>query len=59
MKNDEIKNINNKMKMIQKKSNIKMAESNYQIQQEKNKYADLEKKIEKIKETHQGELKKF
>ena len=33
MKNDEIKSINNKMKMLEKKSNIKIAESTYQIQQ--------------------------
>ena len=41
MKNDEIKNLANKMKMIEKKSNIKIAESNYQVQQEKNKVLDL------------------
>lgn len=29
------------MKMLEKKSNIKIAESTYQIQQEKNKYSDL------------------
>lgn len=59
MKNDEIKSINNKMKMMEKKSNIKIAENSYQIQQQKNKYADLEKKIEKIKQGQQGELKKY
>ena len=41
MKNDEIKSINNKMKMMQKKSNIKIAQNSYQIQQQKNKYTDL------------------
>lgn len=35
--------------MLQKKSNIKIAESTYQIQQEKNKFSDLEKKMEKLK----------
>jgi hypothetical protein len=53
MKNDEIKSISNKMKMTEKKSNIKIAESNYQIQQEKNKVLDLEKKMNKLKENCQ------
>ena len=52
MKDDEIKSLNNKMKMIEKKSNIKIAESNYQIQQGKNKISDMEKKLEKVKESH-------
>ena len=41
MKNDEVKSLTNKIKMIEKKSNIKIAESNYQVQQEKNKIVDL------------------
>lgn len=49
MKNDEIKSITNKMKMLEKKSNIKIAESAYQIQQQKNKFSDLEKKMQKLK----------
>lgn len=49
MKNDDITSLTNKMKMLEKKNTIKIAETNYQIQQEKNKYADLQKKLEKAK----------
>ncbi len=35
--------------MIDKRTNIKIAESNYQLQQEKTKISDLEKKILKFK----------
>lgn len=49
MKNDEIRSINIKMKTLEKKSEIQVKENNYRIQQERNKYMDLEKKMEKLK----------
>ena len=58
MKEDEIKSLANKMKMVEKKSNIKIAESNYQIQQEKNKIVDMEKKMDKLKEINTAEASK-
>ena len=58
MKEDEIKSLTNKMKMVEKKSNIKIAESNYQIQQEKNKIVDMEKKMDKLRETNAVEASK-
>lgn len=54
MKNDDINSLNNKMKMLEKKSNIKIAESSYQIQQEKNKYMDLQRKMERMKDVHEA-----
>ena len=59
MKNDEIKSLTNKMKMVEKKSSIKLAENNYQIQQHKNKLTDLDKNLKQAKETHRLELTKF
>lgn len=58
MKNDEIKSLNNKMKMVEKKSNIKLAESTYQIQQLTNKLQDSKKNIDRLKETHAAELER-
>ena len=59
LKNDEINSLQSKMKMIEKKSNIKVSEVNYQLQQEKAKHADTQKKAQKLQVSAQADSDKL
>lgn len=50
MKNDEISSLKNSMKMIEIKTNKSIAEANYKINTEKNKWEAVKKELDRHKE---------